>query len=260
MKEYFEELKQEKGNPFVIAIFEAIVFFCSTFGFSDYILNTIFFKKTGWVDDLNIPGSLVTAYLFPGIVNAAIYLSGGIEYDLKTLVICVIVEMLGSIVGSHLVLNLDVSKLKKLIGYAMIFSMFALLGKLIISSGVSGTASGIHGWQFVIAIPVVFIFGLLNMMGVPMKPPLMCMFLLMGVSPLVVITLLMCMAVPGPIAGSINIFKSGRYSKRTFVIAATVGSCAAVFGGLFALSVNTLLLTILMMIGMGIVAYNMLKK
>ena len=260
MKKFLEEAKQEKGNIVVCAIAEFIIYLAATFGFSDYVLGTLFFKKSGYVDDVRIPGTAVSSYIIPGLFIASTYLKGNVGCDPLTMILCVVIYTIGTIVGSRLVVTFDATRIKKIIGYAMLFSMLALVARLIISAGVSGTANGLHGWQFVVMLPIIFVLGIFNMMGVPMKPPLMSLFLLMGVSPLVTLTILMCMAVPAPIAGSISIFKSGRYQKKIFCCAATFGSLGAIIGGYFALNVNTLVLTIVLMIAMAYVAYSMLKK
>ncbi len=259
MKKFFSELKNENGNLIIIAITEFIVYFCSSFGFSDYVFNTAIYKKTGWVEDGLIPGTLVTAYSIPGIFIAIAYFSNGLQCDLLTLILIVIVFTIGAIIGSRMAATIDVTKLKKVIGYAMIFSMIALIVKLIVASGASGTSLGLKPWQFAIVLPCSFGMGILNMMGVPMKPPLMSLFLLLGLSPIATLTILMTMSVPGPISGSITFFKTGKYKKKVFVCAATFGSIAAIIGGKFALSANTYVLTIIMLIAMGYVSYTMLK-
>lgn len=260
MKKFISEVKAEKGNFVAVAIAEAIVYFCATFGFSDYVLNTAVFKKTGWVDDARIPGSLVTSYVIPGIFIAITYVTGGIDVNIPTVVVCVLCGTIGAVFGSRMAVKIDVKKIDKIIGYAMIFSMAALIVKMIVSAGSTGVAPGLHGWQYVLMIPVCLVMGALNMFGVPCKPPLMSLFLILGVSPLATLTILMCMGVFGPVTGSITFFKSGKYQKKVFVCAAVFGSIAALIGGMFALSVNTLILTVAMLIAMAFVAYTMLKK
>lgn len=259
MKKFINELKTENGNLLAIAITEFFVYFCSTFGFSDYVFNTAIYKKTGWVEDSLIPGTLVTAYSIPGIFIALAYFSNGIQCELLTLILIVVVFTAGTIIGSHMAANIDVAKLKRVIGFAMIFSMIALIVKLVVASGASGTALGLKPWQFIIVLPCCFVMGILNMMGVPMKPPLMSLFLLLGLSPITTLTILMTMSVPGPISGSITFFKTGKFKKKVFVSAATLGSIAAIIGGRFALSANTYVLTIVMLVAMGYVSYTMLK-
>lgn len=260
MRKFLEEAKQEKGNIVVCAIAEFLIYMAATFGFSDYVLGTTFFKKSGYVDDARIPGTLISSYIIPGLFIASTYLKGDLGCDTLTLVLCVVIYTIGTTIGSTLVAKFDAAKIKKIMGYAMIFSMIALIARLIISAGASGTAIGLHSWQFAVMLPIIFGLGIFNTMGVPMKPPLMSLFLLMGVSPLVTLTILMCMAVPAPIAGSINVFKTGRFHKKIFCCAATFGSLGAILGGYFALNVNTLVLTIVLLIAMAYVAYNMLKK
>jgi len=259
LKKYIADVKAEKGNFLLVSIAEAFVFFCASFGFSDFVLNTAIFKKSGWVDDARLPGSLITAYIVPGFFIALTYVTGGIEVDFKCMAICVAVELLGSIIGSRVAVKINADVIKKIIGFAMIFSMLALVIKLIVSSGVAGYATGLSGWQYAVALPIIFVMGILNMMGVGLKPPLMSMFLLMGLSPLATLTILMVMAVFGPVAGSISFFSSGKYQKKVFVCSAIFGSIAAMLGGLFALTINPMVLTVTMIVAMAYVSWAMLR-
>ncbi len=260
MKNFIESVKQEKGNFAVASLVEGIIFFCASFGFSDFILNTLFFKKTKLVDDAIIPGTLVTTYMIPGYFIAITYLTGKIDFDWLTLALCVIVNAAGGLIGSRLALKYDAAKIKKIIGYAMIFSMIALIIKLIVSSQSSGMASGLSPLQLVIALPIVFVISVLNMMGVPLKPPVMSMFLLMGMSPLATLTIIMTMCMVGPTIGGINYIKSGKYQKKIFLSGAIFGSLGTVLGGIFALNINPMILTVAMLVAMAVVSYSMLKK
>ena len=51
---------------------------------------------------------------------------------------------------------------------------------MIISAGASGTAAGISGIKLIIAAVCSIICGALNMVGVPAKPTLTALFLLLG--------------------------------------------------------------------------------
>lgn len=241
-------------------ICEFIVFFLATLGFSDFTLNTALFKKTGWVKDEFIPGTIICSYIVPGTIIAFVYLSGETTFEIKTLVICVLVYMVGIFLGSGKMLTMDGNRIRKFIGYAMIFSMFALILRLVVSRGAMGTAAGLKGIQFLIAVPMLFVLGYLLPFGVPMKPVSMAMFMLLGLSPLATLTYIMVIGMAGAFSAGARILKSGRYEKSLVRAAATFGSAGAIIGSLFALSMNPYLLTGLMMIVMAFVAYTMLKK
>ena len=59
-----------------------------------------------------------------------------------------------------------------------------------------------------------FVFSFINMFGVPLKPPAIAMFLLMGLSPMNTLILVLAMAVVSPMAGGIQVLRSGLYHGK----------------------------------------------
>ncbi|MBR5925808.1 MAG: hypothetical protein IKZ78_00455, partial [Firmicutes bacterium] len=117
--------KNFKDSFIAKGIAEFIVFFLATLGFSDFALNTLVFKKTGWVDDKRLVSTMITCYLLPGIIIAFIYLTGETAFEYKTLISTAVVAMIGIYFGSGKMLSLDGSRLRRIVGYAMIFAMIA---------------------------------------------------------------------------------------------------------------------------------------
>ena len=70
-------VQAEKGRFWQLSLGEAVVFFFTTMGFPDFILNTLLFQKCGWVEDKRLPGTLVASSVFAGAVIAFSYLRGG---------------------------------------------------------------------------------------------------------------------------------------------------------------------------------------
>lgn len=245
--------------PFIPAAFSQVcVYFIATLGFSNYVLNTALFKKTGWVPDELIPGTMTTGYILPGSIIAVTYISGGREFELKTLLVCIASVMLGSFFGARAMLSVDVLVIRKVIGVAMIASMAAMLFKLGLAP--ANTALGLSYRQLLFIAPLVFALGFINNFGVPMKPVIIAAFLLMGVSPLATLTYCMAMGIAGPLVGCVIVFKAGRYQKKMLRLMTVFGSAGALAGCFFALSVSTAALTPIMLVVMGFVAYNMLRK
>ena len=64
-------MEKKKTDSFIVkGIAEFCVFFLATLGFSDFALNTLVFKKAGWVDDKRLTSTMITCYLVPGIIIA----------------------------------------------------------------------------------------------------------------------------------------------------------------------------------------------
>lgn len=255
----YKDPAEEKSVPFALAaLSQIVVYFLATVGFSNYVLNTALFKKTGWVDDSLIPGTMTTGYIVPGLIIAATYIAGGREFDMPTLVVCIVSVMAGSFFGARSMLAAGTAVIRKVIGITMIISMAALVFRLCFSP-LSGE-TGLHGFQFAVAVPLIFVLGFVNNFGVPMKPGVIAAFLLMGVSPLATLTYCMAMGIAGPLIGCVRVFRAGRYNRRFFWIMTVFGSAGALAGCFCALSVSAAALTPVMLLVMGFVAYTMLRK
>ena len=252
-------MKDSKANFIAKALAEVFVYFLATLGISDMILNTAIIKKMRWVEDEILPSTLLMCYLAPGLIIAGAYLVGNRNADYITLLVYIVSIMAGSYYGSGKVIKMDGASVRKFMGWAMIASIGALIVRLIVSAGTSGTAAGLHGWQFLIAVPFFFAMGCLNTFGLPAKPPVLSFLLILGLSPIAALTVI-AMGFVGPWTASIRYFKSGRYDKTMVKFAAVFGSIGALIGSFFALSINTYLLTAILIAVMAFVAYTMLKE
>lgn len=253
-------MEKKKTDSFIVkGIAEFCVYFLATLGFSDFALNTLVFKKAGWVDDKRLTSTMITCYLVPGIIIAFVYLTGETAFDLKTLFPCVAFAVAGMFFGSGKMLQLDGAKLRRIVGYAMIFAMIALIVRLVVSRGASGTANGLHGWQFVFVLPLILVLGYAAPFGVPMKPTMLALFLILGITPLATLTYIMVITMCTSFTGNLRILRSGQYEKSLFKAASTFGAAGAIIGSMFALSINPFVLTIIMLFIMAFVVYTMLK-
>ena len=86
----------ERGAFWQLSICEAVVFFFMTMGFPDFVLNTLAFRKCGWVDDKRLPGTLVVCSVLPGAIIAFVYLWGKDAIDMTTMLLCMAAIAFGS--------------------------------------------------------------------------------------------------------------------------------------------------------------------
>lgn len=250
---------QERGKFWQISIWEIVVYFFTTLGFPDFLLNTLLFQKFQWVDDRRLPGTLVAASVLPGAWIASAYLLENSTVDLRTLFLCMIAIGMGSIVGAKVVGGLSGAAIRKIMGVAMIASMGALLLKMAVSAGAVGTATSLAWWQLAIALPIVFGLGVINMFGVPMKPPAIALFLLLGMDPMITLTLVMGMGVISPMAGGVRVLRSGNYQKKLALAGALCGFVGALAGAMFTVSLNAGVLNIILLVIMAFTAVSMLR-
>ena len=249
----------ENGNPVLLGILEVLIYFCATLGISDFLLNTILYRRMKLGPDEKIPGTLISAGLLPGAVIAFSLLRVENPVELTTLIPCAASIALGCVLGAKLVGRINGQKIRQVLGIALIGSMIALIVKIIVSAGATGTATGLTMAELFIAVPFSVFWGAVNMIGVPMKPAGTAFFLLLGMSPLSTLTLVLVMGCIGPMSGAPSVLKRGAYHEKLCSAAVVGGTIGAVAGSLFAISVNAVVLNILLLIVMLIAIISIFR-
>ena len=252
--------RNEKGKFSLFCVWEFIVYFFSTLGISDFLLNTIYFQRACKGDDKRLPGTLATGCLFPCVVIAFFLLQTDEPVSLKTLIPCSVAVVAGSMIGAKLVGKLDGRKIRKFLGYALIASMAALIVKIIVSRGTPGTLTGVTGWKLIFATVFCFLCGVVNMLGVPSKPAQTAMFLLMGVSPIHTLTIVLGICSFGPFGGVLSFVKSGEYHHKMVCAAIFAGTVGAVLGSLFAISLNAAVLNVILIAVMLVAIISIFRE
>ena len=251
--------RAEPGVLWNMSLWEAAVYFFTTMGFPDFLLNTVLFRHKKWVDDRRLPGTLVAASILPGAWIASAYLLGNTAVDLITLLLCVAAIGLGSIIGARVVSRMSGGAIRAIMGVAMIASMGALILKMIVSAGAVGTAMDLSAWKLFIALPLMFGFGVINMFGVPMKPPAIALLLLLGMEPMAVLTVVMVMGVVSPMTGGVRVLRSGNYQRKPVLAGALAGFAGALAGTVFTVSLNAAVLNGILLFIMAFTAVSMLR-
>ena len=254
-----EAVRREKGAVPVLLVLEGLVYFCATLGISDFLLNTLVFRHLHLGDDRKLPGTLCAACLVPGAVIACFLLRAENPVDLRTLIPCTIAIAAGSVCGSRFVGRLEGGVIKKALGYALIASMAVLIVRIVLTRGTPGTLSGLSGGKLIFAVAFSFFWGVINMLGVPMKPAGTAMFLLLGMSPINTLTLVLVMCCIGPFGGGIPLLKMGNYQHKQVCAAVTAGSLGAVLGSVLALSLGAMLLNIILLAVMLIAVISIFR-
>lgn len=262
LKRLLTDKRPEEGGKSLgtMLLTEGILYFITSMGISDFLMNTVVFHKFRSGDADRLPGTLMLCAVVPGSFLAYAFLRGAGEADTGTLVLCTAGMLLGALAGGRLTQRLDGRRIKTLLGYALILSMAALIGKMIFSAGLSGTATGLSGWRLGVAVLFSMVCGALNMVGVPAKPTLTAVFLLLGLSPLCTLTLLLVMCGLSPMAASVPFYRSGRYHRRTVLAAVLTGTAGAVAGGLLMISLPAAVLNILLLGVMLLAIVTTLRK
>ena len=255
-----EALRRAPGNLTVLGVLEFVVFFVCTVGVSDFLLNTLIIRKLKLSDDKSLPSCLIASTIVPGAFISFSYLRADNSADPLTLVLFMLCLAAGAAFGGRAVNRMDGAAIRKIMGFALLFSMAALIVKMIVSAGAVGTAVGLRGVKLLIMCAGCAGIGFINMMGVPCKPVAAAMLLLLGLSPVAALTLTVVLGSIIPMSGGISIVKGGLYSRKLVLAAMTAGSVAAVLGVLLAISINPLLLNILLIIVMLLAVVSIFRS
>jgi len=254
-----EKFRSERGSFLLLLPAEALVFFIGSSGISDYVMNTIVARRLKTAEDKQLPGTLVVSNLVPGAIIAFSLLRSEGVVHWTVLVFCGLSAMIGTLAGVRLVRRFEGTAIRKIMAVALMFSMVALIVRMIVSKGAMSDAISLTTPRLVIAVVILFFTGLLNMFGIPMKATWTAIFLMLGLSPLSTLTMSLVLGSVSPLTGGYAMIRSGNYHQKTAVAAATAGAFGAVLGVVFALSLSPLVLNIVL-IGVMIVAIVSLLK
>ena len=255
-----DALRQAPGDLKLIGVLEFFIFFVCTIGVSDFLLNTLMIKKLKLSDDKGIPSCLIASTLVPGAFIAFSYLQSEKSADALTLLLFMLCLAVGAVFGGRAVNRMNGAAIRKIMGFALLFSMAALIVKMIVGAGVTGSAVGLRGVRLIVMCAGCAVIGFINMMGVPCKPIAVTMLLLLGLSPVAALTLTIVLGVIVPMSGGVSIVRGGLYNRKMVLAAMTAGSAAAVLGVMLAISMDQLLLNILLIIVMLIAVISIFKK
>ena len=255
-----EALGQAPGDLKVLGVLEFIVFFLCTLGVSDFLLNTLLIKKLRLADDKSIPSCLIASTIVPGALIAFRDLMADNTADTLTLLLFMLCLALGAAAGGRAVDRMDGATVRKMMGFALLFSMAALVLKMIVSAGTTGSAVSLRGGKLLIMSLACVGIGFINMTGVPCKPIATAMLLLLGLSPVAALTLTLVLGAINPMSGGVAIVRGELYNRKMVLAAMTAGSVASILGVVLAISMNQLLLNILLLIVMLIAVVSIFKN
>ena len=234
-----EAVKAMPGDLRRLIPLEVIVFFISSLGVSDILQNTLVVNHYRLCSDENMPGTLIGSGIVPGSIIAFKLLRAGTPLDVRLIIICCITLIMRA---------------------ALIVSFAFLVIKIIVSAGAAGTGTGLGGIKLAVAAAVCFFTGMFNMFGIPMKPTWTALFLIMGLSPIIVLTLTLVFGSITPISGGVSILRNGKYQKKMFLAGVTGGSAGAVLGTAFAVTLPAAVLNVLLIGVMLIAIISMFRK
>lgn len=219
---HWQEMKQEPANAKILPVTSPIIFFLSTFGISDFAISSALYPKLKWLSIKKLPGTLNTQCVVPVAVMALCYISV-ISVDIKTLIVCIVCQVLGAYLGPRYVVRLPANIIKTFIVVGLSVAVLMIIaGKFNwIPSG--GDLTGLEGSKLVIAGVLLFCFGALNNIGIGSYALTMVTVYALGMDPAVAFPIMMGAATFSVPVASVQFIKFEQYSRKITLFTSTVG-------------------------------------
>ena len=185
--------------------------FLDTLGIGSYAQITALFKLRGRPQDELIPGTLNVGSAAPAFLGAMLFF-GAIAVEPVLLASMVISAGMGAWVGAGVVSRMPRRRIQVFMGVALLMAagFFAMTALGVLPP--SGTAMGLTGWRFAVAVLVNFVFGALMCIGIGNYAPTMVLLGLLGMHPIAAYPIMIGSdGVLIPVA-TLGFLRSGRFS------------------------------------------------
>ncbi|TDM14326.1 sulfite exporter TauE/SafE family protein [Macrococcus bovicus] len=254
-----QEMKAEPANAKALPFSSFAMFFLSTFGISDFAIGTVLYDKLKWVDIKKLPGTLNTQCVIPVAVMAICYISS-IDVGIKTLVVCIICQVIGAYIGPRFVVKLPANIIKVFIGFGLIVAALLIFAGQMNWIASSGTATELYGFKLVLTGFLLFVYGALNNIGIGSYALTMVTVYLMGMDPVAAFPIMMGACTFSVPVGSVEFVKLQHYSRKITLFAATFGVLGVLTAVFLVKSLDTYMLKWVVIAVLLYSAYTMLES
>jgi uncharacterized membrane protein YfcA len=185
--------------------------FLDTLGIGSYAQITALFKLRGRPADELIPGTLNVGSAAPAFLGSMLFF-GAIAVEPVLLASMVISSGVGAWIGAGVVSRMPRRGIQVFMGVALLVAagFFAMTAFGILPP--SGTAMGLSGWRFAVAVFANFVFGALMCIGIGNYAPSMVLLGLLGMHPIAAYPIMIGSdGVLIPVA-TLGFLRSGRFS------------------------------------------------
>lgn len=225
-------LRQDNANGLFLTCSSPIIFFLSTFGISDFAISSIVYRKKNLVADRLLPGTLNTQCVIPVAVMALSFITV-IQVDIITLIACIAAQVIGAHVGPRIVSKLSTRVIRLMIGVGLLVATAVVAAGLLHLIPSAGTATKLTGYKLIIAAICLFIFGILNNVGIGSYAPTMVTVYALGLHPSVAFPIMMGASTFAVPVGSMQFIKYGLYSRKITLYTTSLGLIGVLVGVTF---------------------------
>ena len=204
----------------------ALTTFLDTLGIGSFAPTTALLKFRAKVADELIPGTLNVGLNSAAFIETFLLISV-VAVQPALLAAMVASSAAGAWLGAGVVSRMPRRSIQLFMGVALLLaaSFFAMSNLGAFPAG--GTALGLAGWKFPLAVAVSFVFGALMCVGIGNYAPLMILLALLGMAPIGAYPIMMASdGLLQPVA-SLGFFRSGRFS-HVASLGLTLGSLIGV--------------------------------
>jgi uncharacterized membrane protein YfcA len=190
-------------------IIGAVVAFFDTLGIGSFAPTTAIFKLLHVVPDELIPGTLNVGLNVAALLESLIFVTA-IVVEPVLLITIVLSAAAGAWLGAGIVARLPRRAIQITMGIALLIagSVFTAVNLGALPGG--GTAMGLVGWKFGLAVGINFILGALMSAGIGLYAPCMITLALLGMHPLAAFPIMMgACALVQPVA-SLRFFQTNK--------------------------------------------------
>ncbi len=218
---------EPETNPLIAGSIGFTTNFFDALGIGSFAPTAALLKAFKQINDRIIPGTLNVSCALSCITQAFIFIKA-IESEPITLISMLAASTLGAWLGAGFVAKLP----KKKIQFGMAIALFAtaflmLAGQMKWMPG-GGTAIGLTGIKFIIAIVGNFALGALMTLGIGLYAPCMALVYFLGMSPAVAFPIMMgSCAFLMPVA-SIKFIKENAYNRKVAFSIAIPGAIGVI--------------------------------
>jgi uncharacterized membrane protein YfcA len=200
--------------------------FLDTLGIGSYAQITALFKLRGRPADELIPGTLNVGSIVPVFASAFLFMAA-VTVE-PVLLACMLASAAGGAwLGAGLVSRMPRRGIQLCMGVALLIAAFVFAMTNLGVLPPVGTAMGLAGWRFAVAVAANFVLGALMCIGIGNYAPTMVLLALLGMHPIAAYPIMMGSdGVLIPVA-SLGFFKSGRFAHGP-ALGLTVGGLVGV--------------------------------
>lgn len=247
-----EAMKAEKASTKVLPFSAFIMFFLSTFGISDFAIGSVLYPKLNWTTMKKLPGTLNAQCVIPVATMALSYITS-IEVGIKTLLVCIICQVIGAYIGPRFVVKLPEKTIKLFVGIGLIVAAILIFAGQMNWIPSNGTATELYGAKLVLAGFLLFVFGALNNIGIGSYALTMVTVYMLGLNPAAAFPIMMGACTFSVPVGSVQFVKYGEYSRKITLFAATFGVLGVLCAVFLVKSLDT---NILKWVVIGVLLYS----